>query len=185
MAAALADRLGEARLGAAELVHQPAVGLGLLERRQILALQILHQRDFDTSESPKRADNDRNLVHPDALRRAPAPLAGDQLEIGVVLGDRPHQQRLHDALLADRLGQRLSSSSAKWRRGWNGAGPDRLDRHDAALRCAPRIGRPPSVSPNSAARPRPSDGARRSLAAPHRGHAAMPPRRSISAASRI
>ena len=47
MAAALADGFGEARLGAAEFGQQPLVGLGLFERRQILALQILDERDFE------------------------------------------------------------------------------------------------------------------------------------------
>ena len=45
----------------------------------------------------------RNLAQPRALRRAPAPLAGDDLEAAAV--DRPHEDRLHHALLADRLGE--------------------------------------------------------------------------------
>ena len=80
MAAALADRLGDARLGAAEFPHQPAIGLGLFERRQILALQIFDERDLQRLDIGELADDDRHLVQPDALRRAPAALAGDQLE---------------------------------------------------------------------------------------------------------
>ena len=54
MAAALADGLGEARLGAAEFGHEPLVGLGLFERRQILALQIFDERDFERLGIGKR-----------------------------------------------------------------------------------------------------------------------------------
>ena len=39
------------------------------------------------------------------LRRAPAPLAGDDFIHRGLIGHRPHQDRLHDAALADRPGQ--------------------------------------------------------------------------------
>jgi hypothetical protein len=47
VATAFAEGLGEARLRAAEFVDQSAVGLRLLQRRQVLALQILDQRDLE------------------------------------------------------------------------------------------------------------------------------------------
>jgi hypothetical protein len=114
MAAALADCLGDLSLAVPELLHQAAVGLRLLERGQILALQILDERDLQDLGIAKRPDDDRHFVQSGALRRAPPPLAGDQLEFrsgGAGIGDeiidqivdRPHQERLDDPLLADRL----------------------------------------------------------------------------------
>ena len=105
MAAALAERLGEIGLAAAEFAHQPAVGLGFFQRRQILALQVFDEGDFQRLQIAERPDDDRHPVQPGALRRAPAPLAGNQLEIGSRITDRvldrPHQQGLDDALFAD------------------------------------------------------------------------------------
>src|SRR3954451_14469304 len=40
-----------------------------------------------------------------STRRAPAPLAGDDFIRRGLIGHRPHQDRLHDAALADRPGQ--------------------------------------------------------------------------------
>src|SRR5215471_9362611 len=138
MAAALADRLGDIALAPPEFLHEPAVGLGLLERRQILALQVFDQRDLQHLGIAERTNDDRDLVQPGALRRAPAPLAGNQLEFGARIAgivdevvDRTHQQRLHDPLLADRLhepielGFRKTPPRLEWRRA------DCLDRHGA------------------------------------------------------
>ena len=49
--------------------------------------------------------DDRNLVQAGALRRAPAPLAGDDLEVIGLAAHGAHHDRLHDAALADRVGQ--------------------------------------------------------------------------------
>ena len=133
MAAALADGFGETRLGAAKLVHQPAVGLGFLERRQILALQVLDQRDFQRVGIRQRADDDRDFVQPDALRGAPPPLAGDQLEGRFLNGERADQQGLDDALFADRLGERIELGLVKAAPRLKRSRADQLDRH-AALR---------------------------------------------------
>ena len=142
MAAALAHGFGETRLGAAELVHQPAVGLGLLQCRQVLALQVLDQRDFQCIRICQRADDDRDLVHADALRRAPPPLAGDQLEGRFLNGERADQQGLDDALFADRLGERIELGLVKAPPRLEGAGANQLDRHAALRR---RIGGRPAV----------------------------------------
>ena len=133
MAAALADGFGETRLGAAKLLHQPAVGLSLLERRQILALQVLDQRHFQRVRIRQRADDDRDLMHADALRGAPSPLARNQLEDGFLTGERPDQQGLDDALFADRPGERIELGLVKTAPRLERAGADQLDRH-AALR---------------------------------------------------
>ena len=62
MAAAFAHRIGKARLSAAELAHQPAIGLRLLQRRQILALEVFHQCDLERFRVGDPANDDRNLV---------------------------------------------------------------------------------------------------------------------------
>ena len=64
-------------------------------------------------------------------------------------------KRLEDALLADRLGERVELGLGKAPPRLECPGADQLDRH-AALRRADRPGAPLSASPNSAARPRPS-----------------------------
>ena len=80
MAAALADRLGDIALAMPEFLHQAAVGLRLLERCQILPLEILDERDLQDLGIAKRPDDDRHLVQSGTLRRSPAPFAGNQLE---------------------------------------------------------------------------------------------------------
>src|SRR5204862_1216693 len=91
--------------------YQTAVGLRLLERCQILPLEILDERDLQDLGIAKRPDDDRHLVQSGTLRRSPAPFARDQLEFrpGVAgisydiinqIVDRPHQERMEDALFA-------------------------------------------------------------------------------------
>ena len=70
-------------------------------------------------------------MQPDPLRRSPAPLAGDQLEILRRVGDRPHQERLDDALLADRLREAVEFGLGEMAARLKRRGPDRLDRHRA------------------------------------------------------
>jgi hypothetical protein len=131
----MTSRPGEARLAAAEFAHQPAVGLGLFQCRQIGALQILDQRDLENPGIAEVADNDRDLVQPDALRRAPAPFAGDQFVFGVAVPFGPlyraHQQRLHDALAANQLRQPLQFVVDEMTARLERRGSDRLDWHGA------------------------------------------------------
>jgi hypothetical protein len=54
------------------------------------------------------------------LRRPPSPLTGHQLEIGLPRGERPYQQWLENALLPDRLRQRVELGLGK--------SPPRLER---------------------------------------------------------
>ena len=70
----------------------------------------------------------------DALRRPPAALPGNQLEIGLLAGERPHQQRLENALLADRLGKGVELGLGEAPPRLECPGPDQLDRHPALRR---------------------------------------------------
>ena len=82
-----------------ELVLQALEGLRLLERRQLLALDVLDEGQLQQLLVGHVAQRDRHAREPGRLRGAPAPLAGDDL---VALAAAPHQDRLHDAALADR-----------------------------------------------------------------------------------
>ena len=102
-AAVLADPLGDRVLGQPELVDQPLVRRRLLERPQVGALQVLDQRALQRRALLDVLDHDRDLVQPGALRRPPAPLAGDQ-EVAAV-GARPHHQRHDHAVRLHRVRQ--------------------------------------------------------------------------------
>ena len=80
------------------------VGRGLFQRRQILAMEVLHQRPLDRAEIVGGAHDRRNDGQAGTPGRAPAALAGDQF-VGAVLGDRAHQHRLQHADLAHRGGE--------------------------------------------------------------------------------
>ena len=102
MAARFGDELAERFLGVAIIVEQAAIGLRLLDRVEILALDILEQGDFERLGVAEIADDRRNFVQARLLRRAPAALAGDDLEAMAV---RTHDDRLDHAARGDRLRQ--------------------------------------------------------------------------------
>ena len=77
--AILADGVGDLLLRQVEFVGEPAIGQRFLDRIQILALDVLDQRDGQQPVLGNVADDDRHLEEAGALRRAPAALAGDDL----------------------------------------------------------------------------------------------------------
>ena len=89
--ALLADALGDFVLGQLEIVDQDPVGLGLLDRVQLLALEVLDERQLEELLVGDVPDDRRDLVDAGALGRPPAALAGDQLEPAVrrAAGRRP------------------------------------------------------------------------------------------------
>ena len=74
--------------------------LRLLERIQVLALDVLDQRERERRLIGNVLHERRDLAQPCLLRRAPAALAGDDLEAAAI--DGPHEDRLHHPLLANR-----------------------------------------------------------------------------------
>ena len=165
VAARLVDELADIVLGMAVPVDQLAIALGLLDRVQILALDILDQRDLRRRRLVDLADDRRDRVQPRPLRRAPAALAGDDLK-PVAVG--PQQDRLEHPALGDRIGQLVDRFLAELDARLVGIGPDPrdLDLAHAAAR-ARRARRPPergAASPSSAdsPMPRPLAGASRS-----------------------
>ena len=73
----------------AAALRQALQRLGLFERRQVLALQVLDQRELEHLGVVDVADDDRQLPEADLDRRLVAPLAGDDLKPLAALAARP------------------------------------------------------------------------------------------------
>ena len=102
MAARFVDQPGERRLAMAEILDQPLIGLGFFDRVQIFALDILDQRNFERFGFVEIAHDHRDLVELRALRRPPAPFAGDDLKMRAL---RPHDDRLDHPARFNRPGE--------------------------------------------------------------------------------
>ena len=109
--------------------------LGFFERRQVLALDVLDQRQLQHLAIVDVADDDRQLVQPGLDRGVVAALAGDDLVARAALA---HDQRLDDALLGDRRDQLRQVAHGLAR--LVGIRVDLVDRHHAADRGAGRRG---------------------------------------------
>ena len=106
MAAAAADRFRQGFLGMGEFVHQALICLRLLDRVEILTLQVLDQRDFERILVAQLADQHRHFVQLRTLRRPPATLARNYLVAVRSISLAPYDNRLQDAFLTNRIGQR-------------------------------------------------------------------------------
>ena len=100
--AAFADPRGRLVLGEVKLLDQAVIGLGLLDRVEVLALDVFHERQFEQLVVADGLDHDRDLGEPGPAGGPQAALSGDELEAGVGFAD---DQRLQDPLLADRAGE--------------------------------------------------------------------------------
>src|SRR5690349_24298660 len=78
------------------------VALRLFERVQVLPLDILDERQLRDGRFVDLANDCRNRVQARPLRRSPAALPGDDLEI---FPFRAKQDRLKHASLSDRIGE--------------------------------------------------------------------------------
>ena len=89
--AALADPLGDLVVGQPEVLDQLLEGGRLLERREVLAVEVLDQRLLDGADVVVGRAHDRRDRRPAGpLGRPPPPLAGDQL---VTVVDGAHEDR--------------------------------------------------------------------------------------------
>ena len=102
----LADHLRQVVLRILELLDQLGITHRLLERIEVDTLHVLDDGELERFLVGNVAHQHRHLVEARALAGSPAAFAGDDLEL-VRVARRPHQQRLHDAFLADRVGQVL------------------------------------------------------------------------------
>ena len=99
----LPDALGDLAERQPELVDQQGVRARLLDRRQILARDVLDEAEQQRVAIVGLAHDGGNGRDAGFARSAPAALAGDQLV--AALEPRPHDDRLDQALRADRLGE--------------------------------------------------------------------------------
>ena len=75
----LADPLGQLLLGPAELREQLLIGLGLLHRVQVLAEEVLDERQLQALGVRSLTHDGGDPLEPSLAGRPPPPLAGDQL----------------------------------------------------------------------------------------------------------
>jgi len=87
-------------------MDHPVVHRGLVERRQVLALEVLDDRDLERRVVVDLLDEGRDRRVARDLRRPPAALTGDEVEL--VGAERPDEDGLEDAMLADRGRQLLA-----------------------------------------------------------------------------
>ena len=104
MAAAAGKGLCQLFLGMTKTVDQLTIGQSLFDRVQVFALDILDNRNFQHFNIVKFPDHNGNFMQSSDLRGAPAAFACNNFVLPVC-PDRPNDQRLHDAFLANRLGQ--------------------------------------------------------------------------------
>ena len=99
------DRPGSAIciLGEPELVDELAVCLGRLERIEVLALQVLDERELELVAVGELPDDGRDALQAGELGGPEPALAGDELVAVDGLGD---EDRLEDAVLRDAAGER-------------------------------------------------------------------------------
>ena len=154
VAARLVNQLADLVLRVAVTLDQLPIAFGLLDRVQILALDILDQRQLGDRRFVDLAHDRRDRVEPRALRRAPAPLAGDDLVIrrrpaaGGSAGARPAR--------AIDCGELVEGVLVELHARLIGVGPDPRDldlAHAAARRRGSRRSGGLRASPSSADRP--------------------------------
>ena len=101
---ALADARCHVVVGEREILDQLLIRARLLERIQLLALNVLDDRVLEHGRVVGNPDHRGHGLQTDAPRRAPPPLAGDEL-VATALS-RADEDGLQDADLADRIGER-------------------------------------------------------------------------------
>ena len=115
-----------------ELGGEHLIAGRLFERIEIGALHVLDDRELERFAVADVEHDDRHFVQAGALRRAPAPFAGDDLE--VVGAARAHHDRLDDAALADRMRELVQLGVGEQLARIARIGVDELDRHRRWLR---------------------------------------------------
>ena len=90
-------------VGEPEVLDELLVGAGLLERVQLLALEVLDQRLLERGVVVGLAHERGDRLEPDPPCGAPSALPRDELE---AVAGRAHEHRLEQPDLADRVGER-------------------------------------------------------------------------------
>jgi hypothetical protein len=76
-------------------VDEPAEGLGLLNGVEVLALDVLDERDLEELFVGNMPNDDRDSKESGALGRAPSAFPGDDFVVSV---DAPDEDRLDDPI---------------------------------------------------------------------------------------
>ena len=120
VAAALADDPGDGFLGAVEALDHHRVAARLFQGIEVGALDVLDDGDLEHLQVVELAHQGRDLMQAGQLRRAPAPLAGDDL----ILPGRRAKGRTRIGWITPRSriesASSPSASASKLRRGWSG-----------------------------------------------------------------
>ena len=130
--AAAADPQADLLAREAELLDERGAGARLLDRVEVLARHVLDQRELERLGVVARAHERRDRLEAGELRRAPAALAGDQLEaaVGGAGARAPAAARRASRIDAGERGERLVVEvPARLAR----VGRDQLDRDLAEL----------------------------------------------------
>src|SRR5215472_13378030 len=135
MTAAFPDQPRDVLLGVAEFLER-LIAHRLLDGIEVGALHVLDDRKLERLAIARLEKNDRNVVHAGALRRAPAPLARDDLVMIGRAAQGSHHDRLDDAALADRRCELVELDLGIGLTRVAGIGLEKLDR-DAALSARP------------------------------------------------
>src|SRR4051794_33729359 len=133
VAAALADDLGNVVVTVIVLARESLITARLFQRIEVRALHVLDDRKLERFAIAYFEQYDRDIMQARALRRAPAPLACNDL-IGVLRsGDRAHDHGLDDAAFLDRRRQIIELRFQKIAAWISRIGPHIFDRHAALI----------------------------------------------------
>ena len=146
-AATSPDLLGQRGLGHVQILEQHGERAGLLDRAQVLANEVLDQRQLQRSRLVQGVvDQRRDRRLAGELGGAPAPFAGHQR---IPIAERTDDDRLQHPALADRVRQRRERRLVKPPPRLVGVGVDDVDRdhpqpsrHRAVVVFAGRCDRP-------------------------------------------
>ncbi len=160
--AVLAGALGHLLLGEAEVAGEALVGAGLLDRVEVLALEVLDDGDLHRLLVGDLADDGGDGGFAGALGGEPAALSGDELEASGVLADG---DGLDDSGDLDGVGEFVEGGFVEVGAGLVGIAVDELDgkvadgirrRAAGGVRLVPGTGRlEPRAAGRRVSRPRP------------------------------
>ena len=100
-----ADDLPEIRLAVAVLINELLVAARLLDGIEVSALDVFYDRQFQRRAIIDVSNDNRQFCQPGSFSRPPAPLAGDDFVAARLIRRWTHNDRLNNAVLADRLRQ--------------------------------------------------------------------------------
>ena len=125
----LGDLLGDIFVRVVKLLGEALQAVGFFKRRQVLALQIFDQREFQRFGVVGDFLDARNFAQSRGARGVVAALAGNDV-VAIVARHEAHEQRFQHALFFDGFGE--FAQIAQEFAGLIGVGPDLVDRNHAA-----------------------------------------------------